>query len=117
MFPILKPGTDNATEIRWALQRCPLAWVVTTEHLAATDTEGTMVRAWLHWPSASYLCGYRHDLGANGNHLAAALALLANHGSDPVQLLSVDDISGGYRFTFGRLPDTVDNESPTHRLP
>ena len=103
MQTILNPATADAKEISEALKRCPHAWIVTTEHLAATDTEGTMVRAWLHWPSASYLCGYRYDLGANGNHLAAALALLANNSSDPVELLSMEDISGGYRFTFGAV--------------
>ena len=45
-------------------------------------------------------------MDGKGNHLAAALALLAEPGSDSVALLDAETTEEGYRFTFG--PDGLD---------
>lgn len=99
--PVLNPAEATDQQIRDALNSLPFAWTVTTETIPATDTTGTAILATLSWPSASRLSGYNYGLDGKGNHLAAALALLAEHGSDPVALLDAESTDDGYRFTFG----------------
>lgn len=104
--PILDTAEADSEAIKRALAACPLGWSVTTEHVSATDTEGTKISARLHYPSAVAVVVYDHSMGAQGNHLSAALEVLARHEIVSVALLNVDDIAGGYRFTFG--PEGLD---------
>ena len=98
---VLNPADATDQQIKDALNQLPVAWNVTTETIPATDTTGTAILATLSWPSASRLSGYSYGMNGKGNHLAAALALLAEHGSDPVALLDAESTEDGYRFTFG----------------
>ena len=104
--PVLNPADATDQQIKDALNRLPVAWNVTTETIPATDTTGTAILATLSWPSASRLSGYSYGMDGKSNHLAAALALLAEHGSDPVALLDAESTEDGYRFTFG--PEGLD---------
>ena len=104
--PILDTVNADSEAISQALAACPLGWCVTTEHVSATDTEGTKISARLHYPSAVAVVAYDHSMGAQGNHLNAALEVLARHEITSVALLNVDDIGGGWCFTFG--PDALD---------
>ena len=99
--PLLDPATASASDLAAALGGCPDAWTVTTSHIPATDTEGTRIGASLHYPEAFTRCGYDHSMGAQANHLSAALEVLARQEIGGVALLAVEDIEGGWRFTFG----------------
>ena len=104
--PVLSPAEVTDQQIREALNSLPFTWTITTKTIPATDTEGTAILAVLSWPDSSRLSGYNYGLDGKGNHLAAALALLAEGGSDPVALLDAESTPDGYRFTFG--PDGLD---------
>ena len=104
--PVLNPAEASDRQIRDALNSLPSVWTVTTETIPATDTTGTSILATLSWPSSSRLSGYSYGLDGKGNHLAAALALLAEHGSGSVALLDAESTDDGYRFTFG--PEGLD---------
>ena len=104
--PVLNPADATDAEIREAVAKLPFAWNVTTKTIPATDISGTAILATLSWPDCSRLSGYNYGLDGKANHLAAALALLAEHGSDPVALLDAESTEHGYRFTFG--PDGLD---------
>ena len=104
--PLLDPETAGASDLAAALAVCPESWTVTTAHIPATDTEGTRIAAILQYPIAQKTCGYDHSMGAQANHLSAALDVLAYQEIGGVALLAVADIEGGWRFTFG--PDGLE---------
>ena len=98
---VLVPALATDEQIVDAVRNCPVCHIVETDTIAATDTEGTRIRATLKFPLSFKTCGYNYALNGTENHLAAALQLLAYQQFDAVALLDVESTKEGYRFIFG----------------